>query len=256
MRPAVHAEWTKLRTVAGPAWLTIALIAITIGVSALTTAIVKCPASCDASTAKLSLTGIVFGQAAAAAIAVLAVTAEYSCGMITTSLLATPRRTVLLAAKAIVVTTVVLAAGVVSVLGSLLAGWLLLPGNGFTAANKVASWSPLRGLTLQAGGLVLAYLVLVGLFTLGVATLVRDSAAATSVVLGLMFGVPLIAAIGLSPTWQHRLDEWAPMSALPAAIIGHAATAPAGDWPGLAALGFWTAAVVLAGWLVLRLRDA
>ena len=34
---ALHAEWTKLRTVAGPAWLLIATVAATVAISAAAT---------------------------------------------------------------------------------------------------------------------------------------------------------------------------------------------------------------------------
>ena len=135
----MHAEWTKLRTVPSTGWLLITLIAVTVGASALATGIVKCPATCGADTTKISLTGIMLGQAAVAGLAVLVVTAEYSTRMIMVTLTATPRRSVVLAAKAAVVTAVVLVAGTISVLGSLLAGRLQLAGNGFTAKNGFAA---------------------------------------------------------------------------------------------------------------------
>lgn len=256
MRRAVHAEWTKLRTVPGPAWLAIGLVALTVGITVMATSIVKCPASCQANTTKLSLTGLLFGQGMVAALAVLAVTAEYSTGMIRTSLAAVPRRTVLLAAKAVVVTAVTLAAGAVSVLGSLVAGLILLPGGGFTVANRVATLSLGHALTVDAAGGAVLYLVLVGLFSLGLATAVRDSGVSTAIVLGLMFALPIIAAVSLSPLWQHRVERWAPLGALPASLTGAIDTTPAGWWPGLGVLGLWTVGALLAGWLVLRLRDA
>ena len=113
---ALHAEWTKLRT-ARHRLAAADLVALTVGVSALTTSVVKCPASCTADTTKLSLTGILLGQAAVATLAVLVMSGEYGTGMIRVSLAAVPRRTTLLAAKAAVVTAVVLVTGAVSVLG-------------------------------------------------------------------------------------------------------------------------------------------
>jgi ABC-2 type transport system permease protein len=256
MRRAVHAEWTKLRTVPGPGWLAIGLVVLTIGITITATTIVKCPASCQANTTKLSLTGLLFGQSAVAALAVLAITAEYSTGMIRMSLAAVPHRTVLLAAKAVVVTAVVLVAGGISVLGSLAAGLVLLPGSGFTVANRVATLSFGHVMTVDAAGGAVLYLILVGLFSLGLATAVRDSGASTAILLGLMFALPIIAEISLSPVWQHRVERWAPLGALPASLTGTIDSAPAGWWPGLGVLGLWTAGALLAGWLVLRLRDA
>src|SRR5207253_1573547 len=63
---------------------------------------------------------------------------EYSSGMIRTTLAAMPRRTTVLAAKAALVTGLTLAAGTLAILGSLLAGRLILPGQGFTAVPGFA----------------------------------------------------------------------------------------------------------------------
>ncbi len=257
MREAVHAEWTKLRTVPSPAWLLIGTIALTVGASAMATAIVKCPASCSADTTKLSLTGILLGQAAVAALAVVVVTAEYGTGMIRVSLAAVPRRSVLLAAKAVVVTAVVLAAGTIAVLGSVLAGRILLPGNGFNAANGFAALSIFHGPTLRAAAGSVLYLVLIGLFSLGVSTALRDAGITTAVVLGVLYVVPIVSDVIISPVWQHRLDRWAPTNAGLAIQATRGITKlPIGPWPGLGVLGLWTAAALAAGWLVLRLRDA
>jgi ABC-2 type transport system permease protein len=257
MRNAVHAEWTKLRTVPSTAWLLLAVIALTVGVSAMATAIVKCPATCGADTTKVSLTGILLGQAAVAALAVVVVTAEYGTGMIRVSLAAMPRRSVLLAAKALVVTAVVLVAGTISVLGSVLAGRIQLPGNGFTARNGFAALSILHGATLRAAAGSVLYLVLIGLFALGLSVALRDSGLTTAVVLGVMYVIPLIGDLIISPIWQHRLDRWAPTNAgMAIQATRNVAKLPIGPWQGLGVLALWAAAALAAGWLVLRLRDA
>jgi ABC-2 type transport system permease protein len=257
MRDAVHAEWTKLRTVPNSAWLLIAIIALTVGASALVTSIVKCPGTCGADTTKLSLTGIMLGQAAVAALAVIVVTAEYSTGMIRVSLAAVPRRSVLLAAKAVVVSAVVLVAGTISVLGSVLAGRIQLPGNGFTTANGFAALSVLHGPTLRAAAGSVLYLVLIGLFTLGISTALRDSGLTTAVVLGFLYVIPIIGDVVISPLWQHRVERWAPTDAgLAIQATRNIAKLPIGPWPGLGVLALWTTAALVGGWLVLRLRDA
>lgn len=257
MKDAVHAEWTKLRTVPSTGWLLIAVIALTVGASAMATAIVKCPSTCNADTTKLSLTGIILGQAAVAALAVVVVTAEYGTGMIRVSLAAVPRRSVLLAAKAVVVTTVVLAAGTISVLGSVLAGRLLLPGNGFNAANGFTALSVFHGQTLRAAAGSVLYLVLIGLFTLGLSAALRDSGLATAVVLCVLYVIPLVSDVMLSAVWQHRLDRWAPVNAgLAIEATRNIAKLPIGPWTGLGVLALWTGAALAGGLVVLRLRDA
>ena len=257
MSEAVRAEWTKLRTVASSAWLLLAIVALTVLASGITSDVVKCPASCSADPVRLSLAGVMLGQLGVIGLAVLVVTGEYSTGMITVTLTATPRRSVMLAAKAAVVAAAVVAAGTVAVLGSLLAGRLLLPGNGFTARRGFAALSLLHGGTLRAAAGSVLYLVLIGLFSLGAATTLRDSAAATAVVLGIVYGIPLIGDVTLSRVWQHRIERWTPMDAgLAIQATRNVGTMPIGPWPGLGVLALWGAAAMLAGWLVLRLRDA
>ena len=111
-------------------WLLLATVVLTVAVSAAATASASNarPVGCPVDTAKLSLTGIELGQAVVAILAVLAISGEYSTGMIRTTLTAMPRRTTVLAAKAAIVSGLVLAAGTVAVLGSVLAGRLILPG--------------------------------------------------------------------------------------------------------------------------------
>jgi ABC-2 type transport system permease protein len=112
MTQALHAEWTKLRTVAGTIWLLVAVIALTVALSAAAAAAIECPsADCGQDPAKISLTGIAFGQAVVAILAVLAVSSEYSTGMIRLTFAAIPRRTTVLAAKAAIVSWLVLVAG-------------------------------------------------------------------------------------------------------------------------------------------------
>jgi ABC-2 type transport system permease protein len=255
----VRAEWTKLRTLPGTGWLVAAIAVLTIAVSAAATAVTRCPAGlpCPADTTRLSLTGLQFGQAVVAILAVLAISGEYSTGQIRVTLAAMPRRPAVLAAKAVVVAGPVLAAGLLAVGGSLLAGRLLLPGHGFTAARGFALVSLAHGPTLRAAAGSVLYLALIALLSLGCATLIRDSAVAIGLVLGLLYLAPVVAAMLSSVTWQHRLERYAPTSA------GLAITAttglrglPIGPWGGLGVLAAWAAVALLAGALALRVRDA
>jgi ABC-2 type transport system permease protein len=257
MTHALHAEWTKLRTAPGTVLLLAMAIVLTAGASALAAWIVKCPGSCTADTTKLSLTGVMLGQAAIATLAVLVMSSEYGTGMIRVTLAAMPRRPVLLAAKAAVVTGVVLVAGTIAVGASLLAGRLLEPGNGFTAANGFASLSLAHGPTLRAAAGSVLYLALIALLSLGAATALRDSAVALTVVLGLLYIFPVLGDVVLNPVWQHRIERWTPMNAgLAIQATRNLGALPIGPWAGLGVLAAWAAAALLAGALLLRLRDA
>ena len=99
-REALHAEWTKLRTVASTGWLLLGAAALIVAVSAAADAAATCPSGgCQADPARLSLTGVQAGQAIVAVFAVLAISNEYSTGMIRITLTAMPRRLMVLAAK-------------------------------------------------------------------------------------------------------------------------------------------------------------
>lgn len=257
LRDALHAEWTKLRTVSSTGWLLLAAIALTIAVSAAATAAVACPSGDFAvDPAKLSLTGISLGQAVVAILAVLAISGEYSAGMIHVTFTAMPRRTTVLAAKAAIVSGVVLAAGTVAVLVSLLAGRLILPGNGFTPAHGYPVLSLTDGPTLRAAAGSVLYLALIALLSLGAAAAVRDSATAIGIVLGLLYLFPIIAQAVSNPDWRRHLQQLGPMTAgLAIQATTNLHSLPIGPWAGLGVLAAWAAAVLLTGGLLLRLRD-
>jgi ABC-2 type transport system permease protein len=258
MRLAVHAEWTKLRTVAGPAWLLVAAAVLTVALSAAATAAMTCPTvDCGVDATRVSLTGVQLGQAVVAVLAVLAVGGEYSNGMIRTTLAAMPHRSIVLAAKAATVTGTVLVAGTVGVLGCLLAGRLILPGQGFTAEHGYPPLSLTDGPTLRAAAGSVLYLALIGLLSLGTATVVRDPAAATGIVLGLLYLFPIFLEVISDPIWQRRIQQIAPSNAgLAIQATTRLDSLPISPWAGLGVAAAWAAGALLAGGLVLRLRDA
>jgi ABC-2 type transport system permease protein len=255
---ALRAEWTKLRTAPGTAWLLLAVIAATVAVSAAAAAAARCPAAgCGQDPGKISLTGIDLGQAVVAIAAVLAASTEYSTGMIRTTLTAMPRRVTMLAAKASTVTALMLAAGTVAVLGSLLAGWLILPGRGFTRAHGFAPLTLADGPVLRASAGSVLYLALIALLSLGAAVAARDSAVAIGVVLGLLYLFPIVAAVVTDVHVQRHLLQAAPMTAgLEIQATAGLRSLPLTPWQGLGVLAAWAAAALLAGGLLLRFRDA
>ena len=258
MRHALHAEWTKLRTLASTFWLLLAAAALTVTVSATAAAAARCPSGgCADDPAKISLTGIYLGQAAVAVLAVMAVSGEYGTGMIRLTLTATPRRVTVLAAKAAVLTGPVLVTGTIAVLASLLAGRLILPGHGIGPSHGYPAISPGDGPVLRAAVGSVLYLALIALLSLGAATALREAAAAIGVVLGLLYLFPIIAAVTGSPDLARHIQQIGPMTA---GLAIQATTSlnnlPISPWAGLGVLAAWTAGVLLLGGLLLRRRDA
>jgi ABC-2 type transport system permease protein len=257
-RETLHAEWTKLRTLPGTIWLVLAITVLTLAVSAAASSSVTCPTvDCNQDPGKISLAGVELGQAVAAILAVLAVSGEYSTGMIRVTFTAMPRRTTVLAAKAALVSGFTLIAGSVAVLGSVLVARLVMPGHGFTAAHGYRLLSPTDGAVLRAAAGSVLYLALIALLSLGIAALVRDSAVAIGLVLGLLYLSPIIAGVVTDPHWHSRIERYAPMSAgLAIQATRNLAALPIGPWEGLGVLAAWAAAALLTGGAVLRLRDA
>jgi ABC-2 type transport system permease protein len=255
---AIHAEWTKLRTLAGTTWLLLAVVALTVGLGAAADSATGYSAlGPTQDTTEVSLTGVELGQAVVAVLAVLAVGSEYSTGVIRTTLAAVPRRCTMLGAKAAVLVAAVLAAGTAGVLCSLLAGRLILPRSGFTAAHGYTALSLADGSTLRAAAGSVIYLALIALLSLGVATAVRDSATAIGIVLGLLYLFPIIAQTITDPRWQRHVHEIAPMTAglyIQATVGVH--SLPLTPWQGLGVTAGWAAAALLAGGVLLRARDA
>ena len=212
----LHAEWTKLRTLASTGWLLLATAVLTIAVSAAVDAAATCSArGCQPDSAKLTLTGVQAGQAIVAVLAILAISNEYSTAMIRVTLTAMPRRLTMLAAKAALVAGLVLAAAAVAVLASVLAGRLILPGHGFTAAHGYpAPLSLGTGPVLRAACGSVLYLTLIALLSLGVATAVRESAVAIGLILGLLYVFPVVTSVIANQHWQRHLEQIGPMTAV------------------------------------------
>jgi ABC-2 type transport system permease protein len=263
MSLALHAEWTKLRTVAGTWWLLLAAAALTIAVSAAAAAAFSCPpGACGphqtgADPAKISLIGVDIGQVVIALLAVLAIGGEYGTGMIRVTLTAMPRRLTAFTAKALVTAAGALAAAVLAVGGSALAGWLILPARGLSAANGYVPLSLGNASDLRATCGSVLYLTLIALLAFGVTAAVRDSAAGIGVVLGVLLLLPIMSAVIPDQALARHLEQLAPMTAglYIQATVG-VQSLPLTPWQGLGVTAAWAAGALILGAALLRLRDA
>lgn len=264
MKAALHAEWTKLRTVAAPAWLVGATVIATVALGALATGSQHCAVrycSDDGAnlfdTTKLTLTGVQLSQAIVAVLAVLAVGGEYGTGMIRTTLAALPCRAQVLAAKAAVIGAATVVAAVLGVAGSVLVARNILPGRGFTVVHGYAALSLTDGTTLRAVGGSVLYLALIALLSVGLATAIRDSASAIGAVLAVLYVFPILSAVVTDTHWQRHLEQMSPsLAGLSIQTTVGVHDLPIGPWSGLGVLGLWAVGALLLGALVLRLRDA
>jgi ABC-2 type transport system permease protein len=224
---AVRAEWTKLRTTPGPAWLLLITAVVTVALGAAISGAAACAQDgCGADAVRLALSGVYLGLAPVAVLAVLAVSGEHSTALIRTTLTAIPDRTTVLAAKALVLAVAVAAAGSVALLASVLVAGAFLP-----------RLSLADGHVLRATAGSVAFLVLIAILGLGAAAVLRDSAAAIGTVLGLLYLPPILAQMVADPRWHRLFERVAPMSG------------------GLGVLTAWACGALLLGALLLRFRD-
>jgi ABC-2 type transport system permease protein len=256
---ALRSEWTKLRTVRGTWWA----LGLALGLTLLMTAFIcstvrtsgKPPGDSGDDTMMLSLAGVLFGQFAVVALAVVAITSEHATGTIRATFAANPRRHAVLASKAAIVAGTVLLVGLIASLFAFLVAQPILHGNGFVSANGYDPLSLGDGAALRAVGGSALYLALLALLSLGVGAILRHTAAAVTTVLALMF-VPLLVSGLLPESAQDTIQRIAPMTAgiCVQTTPGHGA--PLSPGAGIAVLGAWAAAAMLGGlWLIGR-RDA
>jgi len=258
VRDVLGAEWTKLRTLPTAAWLLLGAVVVTVGLSAAV-ASAQNPAytgtSLDAT--KLSLIGVDLGQAVVALFAVLLISSEYGCGLISVTVAACPRRHLILIAKALIAAVLSLAAGVFAVLGSLLIGGYALAGNGLTVAHGYEITSLANATNLRAAGGTVLYLALIALLSLGVATIVREAVPAIAAVLGLLYLFPLLGAVVSDPTWSRHLKQIGPMTAgIAIEATRNLKALPFSPWEGLGVLAAWALGALVLGGLLFRYRDA
>lgn len=260
MSRALHAEWTKLRTVPSLAWLPLAIAALTVAVSILVTTAVDpnfCGSAGGCDTAKLTLSGVYLAQVAVVVLAVLAMTGEYGTGLIAATLAADPHRLRVLVAKAATVTATVLGAGLLGVAGSLLAGRIFLAGPALTTTSGYPPLSLTDTPTLRAAAGTVLYLALIALLSLAVATVLRDTGATLTTVLALLYLPPILVALIQNPQWQQWIDTYAPMSAgLAVQTTQNLSSLPIGPWAGLGILAAYAGAAMLMGALLFKARDA
>jgi ABC-2 type transport system permease protein len=249
---AVRAEWIKFWTVRSTTWSTVMLFVLGAGLTVLvcaTSAEWLASSEADESPASFVTWGMMFAQVTAIVLGTLAVTAEYGTGMIRATLAATPSRGTVLAAKALVLSSTLFVAGTLTAFAGYFAGNWFLENEGIGIA--LSDDGVLRA--MFGSGLYLAGL---GLLAAAVGLLIRHTAAALSVVLGLVFVVGTMVFL-LPGAWGEWIGKLMPGNA------GSGITAPVSfnptlldPWVGLAVFSGEVAAVLLVAYLAFRRRDA
>ena len=250
----IRSEWVKLTSVRST-WITLA-VTVLLGVG-LGTLISNLAASRYSTRSQLRLTwdptsvsfrALVVAQLAIAVLGILVITSEYGTGLIRTSLAVVPTRRRFLAAKAAVFGATALVVGEVTAFAAFLLGQAAI---GSSAPNANLGQPGVLRAVIGAG----LYLAVIGLLSVGVGTLVRNTAAGISAMVALLFVLPgLVQALPAS--WSNAITEWWPTQAGSQVFATHGGAHTLSAWAGFAVLVVFTAVVFgFAQWNLVR-RDA
>jgi ABC-2 type transport system permease protein len=212
LRVAVS-EWTKLRSLRSTLWSLFAAILLTILLPVLFAAItsshwgsMSAHERADRHPLDIALAGVNLSQLAIAVLGVLVITGEYSTGMIRASFAAVPKRLPVLWAKTAVF-------GLVTLL--LMVGPVLIA---FFASQAILSRHHILQVSFSHPGVARSviggavYLMLVGIFALGIGAIVRNTAGAIATFAGIFFVIPPLMNI-LPSSWNDAISKYLPSEA-------------------------------------------
>jgi ABC-2 type transport system permease protein len=252
-----RSEWTKFKTLRSSWWSLAVMIAVSLGVSITAAAVITAQYNTlDAETKRqfsrdtiglLLQPGAGFGQLAITVLGVLLIASEFSTGMIRSTVLAAPRRTPVLAAKAAVLSAVVF------VLAELIAWANFFIGGAIV--KKHASITLSTPGTLRAildFGLVMT---MTALIALAVGTLLRHTAGAISVALGANLVLPSLLALIPGSVGQHISYAMPARAAQLTMDRTPDPGTPYGPWGGLAIITAWTVVLMALAFVSFRKRD-
>ncbi|MCX5269700.1 ABC transporter permease [Streptomyces sp. NBC_00199] len=249
---AIASEWTKIRSVRSTMWTLGVYVLLVVGIGLLAGAIVAANATeqdLSGSTAlSFGFFGLLLGSMCVITLGVLTTASEYGTGMIRTTMVACPSRGRVLAAKAIVFFVVAFTVTLVS--------------TGLVAMAHVAMLSEARSPSgeewLKATVGVSLYMALLGLVSLAVGSIIRHSAGAITIMIGLLLA-PLVIAIFMFSASLESLRQALFEYSIPSQLGVFYATSlsesgPTGWDPLWIALGM-TTVVLGAAFALLEQRD-
>lgn len=253
----LRSEWIKMWSLRSTYWTVLAtlaamvLIAVMLGVASRVEGAGVGPDG----TMAIGM-GYSFAQVVVAVLGVLVITGEYSTGMIRSTLAAVPTRLPALAAKAVLVAAVGFLLGVVGVAVSYVVSYPLL------GADAAASLSdPDAQRIFWGSGL---YLAGVGLLGLGVGAIVRHTAGAVTLILGVLLLLSTMwQLLMMTSDWFTRSYAYLPSTAgerIAAPEVTGPAVADApqvlAPWAGYGVFLVYVALTLVLAAVLLRRRDA
>ncbi len=244
----VRSEFLKLFTLRSTWWSLAVTAALAVGLAVLIAAAsTSFGEGIDPVAAIVS--PIQFTMLVAGILGAMAITGEYSTGMIRSTLTAEPRRGAVLLAKAAVVSA---ALALLTIATTLIAAVAIMPiigADAYAWDDAGAFWSPLA--------LSVVAMMTFGLLGLGWGFLIRNGAGAIAATVGILFVLPIVVSLFMvgGEAWQWIVDLGRYLPSNAAALV---TTRPESEDLAVSVIAMlaWPAASLAAGWAVLRTRDA
>lgn len=250
----LRSEWTKIMSVRSTAWSLAILIILGIGFDILIAGVsvahwnTLSAANRQAFAAKgVFGPGLTFAQLPVCVLGVMVIASEYTTGMIRSSMLAVPRRTPVLAAKAVVFAAVAFVAGELLAFVSFPIGQAIIGSRVHESLGDPA--------TVRAAAGVGLYLAALGLISFAIGVLVRHTAAAITAV------VVIFAVLGnlsqlLPGTVGKHINAYMPANAgIMITYVHQQASDLLSPWQGFGVICLWAAVLLAAATIALKLRD-
>lgn len=206
-------EWTKLVSVRSTRWSLLVTVILTIGLPCLFAAVtashwhsMSLHERADRHPLDIALAGVNVSQLAIAVLGVLVITAEYSTGMIRSTMIAVPKRLPVLWGKIVVYALVAFVLTLPSVLIAFVSSQAILERHHILQI----SFSHPGVARSVIGGAV--YLMLVGIFALALGAIARNTAGGIAVFAGIFFVIPPLMNI-LPTSWNNAISPYLPSEA-------------------------------------------
>jgi hypothetical protein len=257
----LRSEWTKIWSVRSTVWTLAITVVAVVGIGALSTYFTAhnwnsggFADHVDFDPTARSLAGVFLGQIALGVLGVLVMSAEHTTGTIRSTLAAVPRRPLVLLGKVIVYGGIALVTAEVITFAAFEIGQQLLRGT--TPYATLGQPGVLRA--VAGAGAILAVL---GLFALGLATIIRHTAGAIAAFVGLLLVLPLVIQ-AFPASVARALDRYMPLviaehmasTRLNAAAFGGGPLFS--QWVGFGLLCLYTVVALVIGGVLLVRRDA
>jgi ABC-2 type transport system permease protein len=173
----LDAERIKLSTTRSPVWMAVAVAGLSLGLAAIQGSAAYSTAPLPPEKAALGVA--VFGVPVLMVLAAMTVTGEYRSGMIRTTFMATPNRSLVLVAKAVVAALFSGVYTALMVIGAVLAAGMAAP----PVVGVVSHLSLAAAETWRTVGAVALFGLLTAVLGVGVGALLRHAAGAVAVLL-------------------------------------------------------------------------